>query len=131
MKPRTCLIALAVLTMGVDSTWANPTFLEDANGKRLVEIGEKEVGLAGSGKASIHIDGKNLLKNIHDPAFMVVDDKTIWTNASQSSLKIGVFDDGTRSTGKAVFYYKHPDISPSFHENRVYRVDGAELTKQQ
>ena len=136
MNLRTHLYALAVLTMGCLSTWAGPTFLEDANGKRLVEIGDKEVGLAGSGKISIHIDGKNLLKDIHDPAFMVVDDKTIWTDASQSSLKIGVFDEGTirhgpRSTGKAVFYYKHPDISPSFHDNRVYRVDGPELTHQQ
>ena len=114
MISRLPIFALLVSAMmALPASGATPTFLEDAKGKRLVQINEDEVGLADSGKTAIYIRGKDLLKNIHDPAFMVVDDKTVWTDASQASLKIAVFDEGTirhgpRSTGKARLLLQAP-----------------------
>jgi len=64
----------------------------------------------------------------------VVDDDDV--RPSPSGLKIAVFDGdnirhGARVNGKVLINYHHPDLCPTSSANRIYSIEGPELTKQQ
>ncbi len=107
---------------------------QEPGGKRLVQIDGKEVSRPG-GKMLIYIDGNDLLKeDIHAKAFLVVDDVDV--RPSVAGVRIANFDGadirhGASSNGKVLMNYQHPNLCPSFRDNRIYSIEGDALTKQQ
>lgn len=108
---------------------------QEPGGKRLVYIRDKEVSLTPGSKMLIYISGNDLLVgDIHAEPTLVVDEHDI--RPSAAGVKIATFDGdnirhGPHADGKVLFYYKHPSISPSFNENRIYSIEGDPLSKQQ
>ena len=128
--------ALLLTTFTLPLKAASDTFIESADGKRLVRLESPEldkpyhaVSVEATGKTVVYVHGKEILADIHDAAILVVDDDVRHTSAG---VKIATFDgDNIRHGpgGKVVMNYHHPDLCPDFHADRLYRVNGPELTK--
>jgi hypothetical protein len=125
-----------VLALGSSLKAATDTFVESADGKRLVRLESPEldkpfhaVSMADNDKTLVIVHGKEILTDIHDPALFVVDGDVRHTPAG---VKIASFDGDNilhGDRGKVVMHYHHPDISADFNSDRIYRVNGPELTK--
>jgi hypothetical protein len=117
---------------------ATDTFIESADGKRLVRLESPEldkpykaVSIEASGKTVVYVHDNEILVDIHAPALFVVDGDVRHTSAG---VKIATFDGQDirhGAGGKVVMNYHHPDLSPDSHANRLYRVNGPELTQAQ
>lgn len=123
-----------VLLLGTTAARAfTPTLIESApGGKRLLSLDEKTVTPTATGKIALYIQDKDLLANIHDPAVLVVDDHDV--RHTPTGVVLATFDgDDIRHgrNGKVMMNYHHPDLCPDARSNRVYTVNGPELTKQQ
>jgi hypothetical protein len=124
-----------VLSLGGSLKAATDTFIESADGKRLVRLQSPEintpyheVSLADSDKPLVYVHGKEVLKDIHDEAIFYVDGDVRHTS---SGVKIATFDgEGIRHAdrGKLMINYHHPDLSADANSNRIYRVNGPQLT---
>ena len=126
--------ALALIT-ATSSLMASGSFIcKEPGGKRLIQIDGKEVSKPG-GKMLVYIDGNDLLLgDIHAAPFLVVDDDDV--RPSAAGVIIAHFDGedirhGPRSDGKVLINYSYPNLSPSSAENRIYSIEGEQLTKQQ
>jgi hypothetical protein len=135
-----CWVGLsALLLIAPISRALTPTFIESADGKRLVQMDDPEtnepnlvISDPDSGKTLLYVHNKELLKDIHDEAFMIVDDDAVRPSANGVSL--ATFDGEDIRHGKngdVVMNYHHPDLCPNAQANRLYRVNGPELTKAQ
>ncbi len=132
LKPLAALF-LAVLLGTAATSHASPTLINaEPGGKRLLAVYDKEINEEPSKKIVLHIDGDNLLANIHDPAVLVVDGKDV--RHTPAGLVLATFDgENIRHGrgGKIIINYHHPDICPDPAANRIYSVEGPALTKQQ
>ena len=127
------VLSLAVLLGTAATSSASPTLINaEPGGKRLLSVYEKEVESEATKKIVLHIDGNDLLANVHDPAVLVVDGDDV--RHTPAGVVLATFDgENIRHGrgGKIVVNYRHPDICPDPHANRIYSVEGPELTKQQ
>src|SRR3954468_3175367 len=128
------IVALTFLT-ATSSLMASGSFIcKEPGGKRLIQIDDKEVSKPG-GKMLIYIDGNDLLLgDIHAAPFLVVDDDDV--RPAVAGVIIAHFDGedirhGPHSDGKVLINYSHPNLAPSSSENRIYSIEGEQLTKQQ
>lgn len=127
------LAGSAVVALFGASALASPTFIEsEPGGKRVLSVGDKEVAVEATGKTAIYIDGDELKTDPHGKAVLVVDADDV--RPAAAGPKLATFDGedvrhGDR--GKVVMNYHHPDLCPDAHANRIYRVNGPKLTKQQ
>jgi hypothetical protein len=124
---------VAVLLLGLLSVAARatPTFIESADGKRLLSIGDNEIDDL-DGKALLYIQDHDILTDIHAPATLVVDDHDV--RHSAAGVKLATFDgENLRHADgqKVIMNYHHPDICPDSASNRLYTVNGPQLTNQQ
>ncbi len=138
-RGRKLFLALSFVVL-VGSTLAHAanshSFLcQEPGGKRLIEFsGEngKEVSKPG-GSTLIYIDGNDILVgDIHATATLVVDDHDV--RPSPTGVKIATFDGDNILHGtsdKVLINYKHPNLCPTFADDRIYSVEGDELSKQQ
>ena len=128
---RAASFALAMFAAAV--AHAGPTLItSEPDGKTVLHVQDDEIYVSDANKVILRIDGEGILKNAADPALLVVDDDDVRPTAA--GLKLATFDGedirhGDR--GKVVINYHHPDICPNSASNRILRVDGPELTKQQ
>ena len=126
-----------VLMLGNSIARAGGSFIcQEPGGKRLVYINGKEVSRDPNSKMLLYIDGKDiLLGDIHAKATLVVSDDDV--RPTPAGVRIGRFDrdgnftHGPTADGKVLFNYKHPNICPTFRDNRIYSIEGDPLTKQQ
>lgn len=122
-----------VLLLRTAAVQASPTLIDSQpDGKRVLQVYDKEIASDATKKNLLYIDGNDILANIHDPAVLVIDDNDV--RPSAAGVILARFDSedlrhGAR--GKVVINYHHPDICPDAHSNRIYRVDGPKLTRQQ
>jgi hypothetical protein len=128
-------ISALILALGNLTAMASGSFIcKEPGGKRLIQIDDKEISKPG-GKMLIYIDGNDLLLgDIHANPFLVVDDDDV--RPSAAGVIIAHFDGedirhGPRSDGKVLINYSHPNLAPSSSENRIYSIEGEQLTKQQ
>jgi hypothetical protein len=127
------LAGLSLVVASGTAASAAPTFVEtEPGGKRVLSVGDKEVVVEATGKTAIYIDGDELKTDPHGKAVLVVDSDDV--RPAAAGVKIATFDgDDVRHGpgGKVVINYRHPDICPDAHANRIFRVNGPKLTKQQ
>lgn len=121
--------------MGLNSASAAGSFIcQEPGGKRLIQIDGDNVSKPG-GKTLIFIHGNDLLVgDVHAPATLVVDDDDV--RPAVAGVIIANFDGGdirhgASSSGKVLINYRHPDLCPTAHDNRIYSIEGDSLTKQQ
>ena len=128
------LATLSLIIITGNSTLMASFICKEPGGKRLIQIDDKEVSKPG-GKMLVYIDGNDLLLgDIHAKAFLVVDDDDV--RPSAAGVIIAHFDGedirhGPRSDGKVLINYSYPNLAPSSSENRIYSIEGEQLTKQQ
>ena len=126
------LVAIGLGLLTTSAARATPTLIEDANGKRVLDVYEKTIDSDDTKKTLLYLDGNDILINIHDPAILVVDDDDV--RHSPAGVKIATFDGEDirhADRGKVIINYHHPDICPDSASNRIFHVDGPELTRQQ
>lgn len=129
------IAALAlVAAFGQSIVVASPTLIDSQpDGKRVLVVTEDEIARNGNDKAVLYIDGNNILTDPHGAPVLVVDDDAI--RHSLGGIRLAQFDgEDIRHSdinGKVVMNYHHPDICPDSQSNRIYTVDGPELTKVQ
>lgn len=137
--PLRLLAGVSLLLAGATSVHAaTDTFIESAAGKRLVRLESPEidkpfhaVSVESTGKTVVYVHGKEVLKDVHDPAIFIVDGDV---RATAAGVKLATFDGHDvrhGKGGKVVINYRHPDLCPDAHANRLYRVNGPELTRAQ
>jgi hypothetical protein len=124
---------LLILSLGT-AAYASPTLIDSQpDGKRVLVVTDDEVARNGNDKAVVYIDGNNILTDPRGSPVLVVDDDAI--RHSLGGIKLAQFDgEDIRHSdinGKVVINYHHPDICPDSRSNRIYTVDGPELTKAQ
>jgi hypothetical protein len=118
---------------------ATPVFLEDTDGKSLVQMDDPALGnayqeVSVGGKTVLYVHEGQILTDIHAAPILVVDDHSV--RPTPAGVIIATFDNGNirhgdTSDGKVLIYYHHPDLSPDFHADRIYRVNGPELNNTQ
>src|ERR1700712_610 len=125
--------ALSLLALiGNTLAFASGSFIcQEPGGKRLIQIDGKDISKPG-GKILIYIDGNDLLVgDIHAKATLVVDDDDV--RPAPAGVKIANFDGdnirhGGSVNGKVLINYRHPDLCPTSSANRIYSIEGPELT---
>jgi hypothetical protein len=127
------LLSFAILVIFIRVAHsATPTFVESApDGKRLLGILDNEIDDP-DGKPLLYIHDQEILTDIHAPATLVVDDHDV--RHSAAGVKLATFDgENIRHADgqKVIINYHHPDICPDSQSNRIYTVNGAQLTNQQ
>ena len=125
-----------VLALVLGANAATPTMIDaEPSGKRVLLLdlgtgGYQAVEDTGS-KTLLWIDNETIM-NAGKQTVLVVDDTDI--RHSAAGLILASFDGENiihGRNGKIVMNYRHPDICPDPHANRIYTVTGPKLTKQQ
>lgn len=134
MKRITQLVLASSLLFGATQTIMASFICKEPGGKRLIEIEGNEVSRVG-GKTQIYIDGNDLLMgDVHAKPFLVVDDDDV--RPAVAGVIIAHFDGsemrhGSNADGKVLMDYRYPNMAPSHSADRIYSVEGEQLTKQQ
>lgn len=130
-------VVLLLALAGPAARAATPTFIEDANGKRVLTLDSpeikkpyRELAESASGKVVLYVHENNqIFTDYHKEPVLVVDDRRI--RPTPTGLIFASFDGENvvhGRAGKTVMNYHHPDLSPDHASNRVFRVNGPKLT---
>ncbi len=106
----------------------------EPGGKRLLFVDEKDIRLEPGGKRVLYIDDNYIRTEPGGKALLYVDGDDIRPDRGDIRLafidKYGNFRRNPNSDN-VLIHYKHPDLSPTHIDNRIFFVDGPELTRQQ
>lgn len=128
------ITALALFLSFGASARATPTLINaEPSGKRILQVSDTEITDDATGKTILYLHDNEILKNIHDPAVLIVDDDAI--RHTLAGIKLAQFDGEdlrhSNVNGKVLFNYHHPDICPDSQSNRMFSVEGPELSRVQ
>lgn len=126
------MVGLSLAAVVASNAWAQQDIRPQPGGKRLLFVDGDTIRPEPGGKRLLFIDGNDIRPEPGGKRLLFVDGDDVRPEPGGIRLAFIDGDDIRRAPGgKILMNYHHPDICPTFKENRIFFVDGAQLTKPQ